>query len=130
VPEGRRLFPSLSVEENLLIGNYGRKVRVTWSLEAIYRLFPDPEGAAEPGLTSLSGGQQQMVAIGRALMSNPACFCATRSASASRRRHQGHLRRPPDDIRAEAARASSWWSRTSVRRWRCPTGSIACWRVA
>ncbi len=71
VPEGRRLFPSLSVEENLLIGGQMRKVAGPWSLAAIYDLFPIlGERRKSPG-TALSGGQQQMVAIGRALMSNP-----------------------------------------------------------
>ena len=70
VPEGRRLFPSLSVEENLLIGGQlGRKG--PWSLEAIYRLFPVLAERRNAPSTALSGGQQQMVAIGRALMSNP-----------------------------------------------------------
>jgi branched-chain amino acid transport system ATP-binding protein len=70
VPEGRRLFPSLSVEENLLIGGQlGRGG--PWSLARVYDLFPVlAERRNEPS-TSLSGGQQQMVAIGRALMSNP-----------------------------------------------------------
>jgi branched-chain amino acid transport system ATP-binding protein len=71
VPEGRRLFPSLSVEENLLIGKYGRKVRGPWSLDAVYRLFPVLKERARQASTSLSGGQQQMVALGRALMANP-----------------------------------------------------------
>ncbi|MGQ0566217.1 MAG: ABC transporter ATP-binding protein [Gemmobacter sp.] len=71
VPEGRKLFPSLSVEENLLIGGQVRRAAGPWSLEAIYDLFPIlKERRLSPG-TALSGGQQQMVAIGRALMSNP-----------------------------------------------------------
>ncbi|WP_440980904.1 ABC transporter ATP-binding protein [Shinella sumterensis] len=71
VPEGRRLFPSLSVEENLLIGKYGRVGNGAWSLDGIYDLFPVlKERRHQPG-TALSGGQQQMVAIGRGLMSNP-----------------------------------------------------------
>lgn len=70
VPEGRRLFPSLTVEENLLIG--GQLDRPgPWRLARIYELFPMlAERRSMPSL-SLSGGQQQMVAIGRALMSNP-----------------------------------------------------------
>jgi len=71
VPEGRKLFPSLSVEENLLIGAFGRTGEGPWSLEKVFELFPIlKERRQSPG-TALSGGQQQMVAIGRALMSNP-----------------------------------------------------------
>ena len=70
VPEGRRLFPSLSVEENLILGNYSKRAG-DWNLKRIYELFPIlGERRNNPG-TALSGGQQQMVAIGRALMSNP-----------------------------------------------------------
>lgn len=71
VPEGRRLFPSLSVEENLLIGAQVRKGEGPWTLEAIYELFPILRERRKNAGTALSGGQQQMVAIGRALMSNP-----------------------------------------------------------
>jgi branched-chain amino acid transport system ATP-binding protein len=70
VPEGRRLFPSLSVEENLLMGAFARRPG-PWSLQRIFKLFPLLEQKRASPATSLSGGQQQMVAIGRALMSNP-----------------------------------------------------------
>jgi branched-chain amino acid transport system ATP-binding protein len=71
VPEGRQLFPSLSVEENLLIGAYGGDRKSPWDLDAIYRMFPVLSERRKSGVTVLSGGQQQMIAIGRALMSNP-----------------------------------------------------------
>ena len=71
VPEGRRLFTSLSVEENLLIGAYGRKVAGYWTLDRIFDLFPMLKELRALPATALSGGQQQMVAFGRALISNP-----------------------------------------------------------
>ncbi len=71
VPEGRKLFPSLSVEENLLIGAYGRTGQGRWNLDTLYELFPILGERRKSPSTALSGGQQQMVAIGRALMSNP-----------------------------------------------------------
>jgi branched-chain amino acid transport system ATP-binding protein len=70
VPEGRRLFPSLSVEENLQIGGQlGRPG--PWTLARVYALFPALAERRHAPSTALSGGQQQMAAIGRALMSNP-----------------------------------------------------------
>jgi branched-chain amino acid transport system ATP-binding protein len=70
VPEGRKIFPSLSVEENLRVGAYrGRTGH--WTLARVYELFPAlAERKRQPG-TSLSGGEQQMLAIGRGLMGNP-----------------------------------------------------------
>jgi len=70
VPEGRRLFASLSVEENLIIGGQLKRPG-PWNLERVYKLFPVLAEKKHNPATSLSGGQQQMVAIGRALMSNP-----------------------------------------------------------
>jgi branched-chain amino acid transport system ATP-binding protein len=70
VPEGRRLFPSLSVEENLVLGGLVKR-QGPWNLNAIYELFPILNEKKHAPSTSLSGGQQQMVAIGRGLMSNP-----------------------------------------------------------
>jgi branched-chain amino acid transport system ATP-binding protein len=70
VPEGRRLFPSLTVEENLLIGGQSHRPG-PWTLARIYELFPGLAERRHLPSTSLSGGQQQMCAIGRALMSNP-----------------------------------------------------------
>jgi branched-chain amino acid transport system ATP-binding protein len=70
VPEGRRLFPSLTVEENLLIGGQSRRPG-PWSLTRVYDLFPVLAERRHLPAPSLSGGQQQMCAIARALMSNP-----------------------------------------------------------
>lgn len=69
-PEGRRVFPSLSVEENLLAGAHTKRAG-PWSLGAVYELFPFvADRRAQLGV-NLSGGEQQAVAIGRSLMSNP-----------------------------------------------------------
>ncbi len=70
VPEGRCLFPSLSVEENLVIGGYSRRAG-SWNLDRVYDLFPNIGERRKVPATALSGGEQQMVAIGRALMANP-----------------------------------------------------------
>jgi branched-chain amino acid transport system ATP-binding protein len=70
VPEGRRLFPSLTVEENLALGGYCSRPG-PWSLERVYALFPALKELRNLPAPSLSGGQQQMAAIGRALMCNP-----------------------------------------------------------
>ncbi len=70
VPQGRRIIPVLTVQENLQLGAATRR-RGPWNVQAVYDLFPIlRERADRPG-TALSGGQQQMLAIGRALMANP-----------------------------------------------------------
>jgi branched-chain amino acid transport system ATP-binding protein len=70
VPEGRRLFSSLSVEENLLMGAYLKR-QGPWTLDAIYEIFPVLKQKRNLPAMALSGGQQQMASIGRALMTNP-----------------------------------------------------------
>jgi branched-chain amino acid transport system ATP-binding protein len=70
VPEGRRIFPSLTVEENLRLGARTRRAG-PWSLARVYELFPLLEPLAGRWGGDLSGGEQQALAIGRALMSNP-----------------------------------------------------------
>ena len=70
VPEGRRLFASLTVAENLLVGAY-RARSGPWDLDAVYHLFPLLAERRDRRAAALSGGEQQAVAIGRALMANP-----------------------------------------------------------
>jgi branched-chain amino acid transport system ATP-binding protein len=71
VPEGRRLFPTLSVADNLRMGENGKSGDRGWSYETICELFPLLAERADQLAPTLSGGQQQMVAIGRALITNP-----------------------------------------------------------
>jgi len=70
VPEGRRVFPSLTVRENLLIGAYGGR-KGEWTVDSVLGLFPLLEPLMKRQASSLSGGEQQALAIGRALMANP-----------------------------------------------------------
>jgi branched-chain amino acid transport system ATP-binding protein len=70
VPEGRRVFASLTVKENLEVGAHGGR-KGDWNLQSIYELFPLLKPLAKRQAASLSGGEQQALAIGRALMSNP-----------------------------------------------------------
>lgn len=73
VPEGRKLFPDMTVQENLELGSYlkGPKAKRKDTLEYVYTMLPDLKQKAKQAAGSLSGGQQQMVAIGRGLMSCP-----------------------------------------------------------
>ncbi len=73
VPEGRKLFPQMSVRENLEMGAYAKRARENEkeNLEYVYKVFPELRQMEKQASGNLSGGQQQMVAIGRSLMANP-----------------------------------------------------------
>jgi len=73
VPQGRRVFPTLTVEENLLVAERNPQ-RHGWNLRRVYELFPRLQERRNQRAKTLSGGEQQMLAIGRALMTNPDCL--------------------------------------------------------
>jgi branched-chain amino acid transport system ATP-binding protein len=106
VPEGRKIFPSLTVEENLQVGAY-RGRPGPWTLERVHGLFPVlRERRAEPG-TNLSGGEQQMLAIGRGLMANPRLLLVDEISLGLAPLVIRRLYEVLDAIRAEEPR---WWS--------------------
>ena len=71
VPEGRQIFPTLSVEENLIATSASRFGKAQWTLNRVYDFFPSLAARKSNMGNQLSGGEQQMLAIGRALMTNP-----------------------------------------------------------
>jgi branched-chain amino acid transport system ATP-binding protein len=72
VPQGRRIFPSLTVEENLRVARKAPRPGLeAWGIDKLYRIFPNLEARRYQRASVLSGGEQQMLAIGRALMGNP-----------------------------------------------------------
>jgi branched-chain amino acid transport system ATP-binding protein len=71
VPEGRQIFPTLTVEENLIATAASRSGKAQWTLERVYKFFPSLSARRTNMGNELSGGEQQMLAIGRALMTNP-----------------------------------------------------------
>src|SRR5215469_12998345 len=73
VPQGRRVFPTLTVAENLVVAERGTD-RHGWTLRRVYALFPRLAERCHQRARTLSGGEQQMLAIGRGLMTNPDCL--------------------------------------------------------
>ena len=86
VPQGRRVFPTLSVEDNLLVAEHSAE-RHGWSLDRVYALFPRLRERRRQRAKTLSGGEQQMLAIGRGLMTNPDCLIMDEPSEGTRPHH-------------------------------------------
>jgi branched-chain amino acid transport system ATP-binding protein len=109
VPEGRRLFPQMSVEENLIMGTlYGEaKAKRSQTIERVYGLFPRLKERQKQLAGTLSGGEQQMLAVGRGLMSLPKLMM---------------FDEPSLGLCARSMKRESrfsWWSRTFDKPWPC-----------
>ena len=101
VPEGRRIFPDMTVLENLKIGAYLRKDDLTEDLNWVFDLFPRLKERSWQAGGTLSGGEQQMLAVGRALMSTPQGHYDGRAVSGTGAHHrQGHFRDHQGDQQA------------------------------
>jgi len=127
VPEGREVFPLLSVRDNLLMGAYTRKDSdgVARDMEAVFAYFPILKERAAQDAGLLSGGQQQMLAISRALMANPDLMPAWACRPSSPRKSS----RSWCASTASAAPPSCWSSRTPTWRSTRPT-TATCSRTA
>ena len=102
VPQGRRLFPSLTVDEHLRIAARGRRrTGGEWTQDRVYELFPRLAERKRNGGAQLSGGEQQMLAIGRALLTQPAAPDHGRAVRGAR---AGDRREPDRDVQAARAR--------------------------
>ena len=116
VPEGRHLFPYLSVYKNLILGATQRKDKegIQADLEYVYELFPILKDRAKQKAGTLSGGQQQMVAIARGMMANPKLLCLDEPSLGLAPAVIEDIGEKIRDIRKKRALASCWWSRTST----------------
>ena len=125
VPEGRQVFRTLTVRENLEMGAYTKAGRTQWqhTLERIHALFPILHERANQLAGTLSGGEQQMLAIGRGLASAPKLLMLDEPSMGLA---------PAIAFRRSIAKMASrffWWNSASPRRWSCPTTAM-CWKPA
>ena len=121
VPQGRRLFPSLTVDEHLKIA--ARNGSGGWTIERVYELFPRLAERKRNGGAELSGGEQQMLAIGRALLGNPQLLIMDEPSEGLAPAVDRHPDRDVQEARGRTASRSSSSSRSSMSRPRSRTGS-------
>jgi branched-chain amino acid transport system ATP-binding protein len=102
VPEGRQIFPNLTVRENLVATAHNRLgVAAPWTLERVFDRFPGLAARADGMGNELSGGEQQMLAIGRALMTNPALLILDEATEGLAPRIRAEIWRCLEDLKAE-----------------------------
>src|ERR1700745_1814479 len=121
-PEGRKVFPHMSVEENLMMGAYLRtsKAEIVADRDRVYAIFPRLAERRRQAAGTLSGGEQQMLALGRALMSDPRLLVVDARALGLSPLLVQDLFRVVGEIRSSGLTCSSW-SRTCGRRSAWPT---------
>ena len=129
VPEGRRVFASLSVLQNLKLGAYTRndKQRAEDTLQKIYKRFPRLEERKNQMAGTLSGGEQQMLAMGRALMSHPRLIVIDEPSMGLSPIYVNEIFEIIKKINADGEPRFSWLSRTQRRHFPLPT-MRTCWR--
>ena len=126
VPEGRRVFAQLSVYDNLMMGAYTRKDKseIKENLHMVYERFPRLEERKTQMAGTLSGGEQQMLAMGRALMSQPSIILMDEPSMGLSPIFVNEILLSGS---ASRARRYFWWNRMPRRRWRSRIG-LMYWR--
>ena len=130
VPEGRKVFPRFTVLENLQIGGYTRaKGTLGAELDCVYQMFPRLKERQKQYAGTLSGGEQQMLAIGRALMAKPKLLLLDEPSMGLAPKIVEQILENIRDDQSRPASPYCWSSKTPRWRWRSPTAAM-CWRPA
>jgi branched-chain amino acid transport system ATP-binding protein len=103
VPEGRLVFPDLSVHENLRLGAVNRRARAGWraALDEVHAIFPSCSSGRHQAAATLSGGEQQMLAIGRGLMARPSLMLLDEPTLGCAAGGAAHVRADPHPLRVD-----------------------------